>query len=71
VWFADGLMHVLRLCTSYPNDTVVLALPAVSTYRRMFDAVRPPVESVHISVLWVDEDGTVTLDGWGRTLSPA
>lgn len=67
VWFADGLMHVLGLRTSYPNDTVALALPAVATYRRMFDAVRPPIERAHISVLWVIEDGTVSLDGWGRT----
>lgn len=71
VWFADGLMHVLRLRTSYPNDTVVLALPAVPSYRRMFDAVRPPIEGAHISVLWVAEDGTVTLDGWGRRQPPA
>lgn len=65
VWFADGLMHVLRLRTSYPHDTVALALPKVPTYQRLFDSVRSPVEQAHISVLWVDRDGSVALDAWG------
>jgi hypothetical protein len=65
VWFADGLMQVLRLRTSFPAHTVALALPAMGTYRRLFDAVRPPVVSSHVSVLWVTEDGGVELDGWG------
>ncbi len=71
VWFADGLMHVLKLRNSHPRDGVALALPDVPTYRRLLDSVRTPIEASHISVLWVDETGHVVLDGWGAQTSSA
>jgi len=65
-WFADGVMQALRLRHEHPFDSVALALPRTGTYERLFDSLRTPLESVHVSVLWVAEDGSVALDGWGR-----
>jgi hypothetical protein len=71
VWFASGLMKVLQLRAEHPLDSVALALPDKPTYRRLFETLRAPVEVLHISLLWVTQDGAVTLDGWGRNPGPA
>src|SRR5262249_35605966 len=52
-------------------DSVALAMPSMSTYHRLVASVRDPLVTVHISVLWVFEDGTVTLDGWGASADDA
>lgn len=60
VWFADGLMHVLRLRASHPDDRVLLALPDVGTYRRLVEGVQAPIDTLRIGLLWVDSSGVVT-----------
>lgn len=64
VWFADAIVHALRLRTSNPDDRVAVALPAVDTYRRLWEGIRPPVLQAQIALLWVAQDGTVHHDGW-------
>jgi hypothetical protein len=64
VWFADAIVHALRLRTSNPDDRVAVALPAVDTYRRLWEGIRPPVLQARIALVWVAQDGTVHHDGW-------
>jgi hypothetical protein len=66
-WFADGVVQVLRLRAAHRFDEVGLALPAIDTYRRLVTSIRPPLEAVRISVLWVSEDGGVVADGPSTT----
>lgn len=61
VWFADAV-HALRLRTSHPDDAVAIALPAVDTYRRLWEGIRPPTVGAGIALVWVERDGTVTYD---------
>ena len=70
VWFADAIVHALRLRTINPGDVVAVALPAVDTYLRLWEGIRPPVVSVGIALLWVAQDGTVHHDGWTVGLQP-
>jgi hypothetical protein len=62
-WFADGILHVLRLRNEHPDDVVVLALPDKQLYRRLVESVHIPLEDVRISVLWVTEYGDVSASG--------
>lgn len=69
-WFSDGVVHVLRLRNSHPADAVVLAMPGMDTYRRLVDGVRHALEAIRITVLWLDEDGSVSVDIWDMNAEP-
>lgn len=64
VWFADAVVHTLRLRAAHPVDTVAIAFPSNDTYRRLWEGIRGPMLEVGIAVLWVAEDGSVDHDGW-------
>ncbi len=63
-WFSDGVVHVLRLRTSHPGDVVALAMPGMDTYRRLVDGIRASLEAIQITVLWLEADGSVSVDVW-------
>jgi hypothetical protein len=64
VWFADAVVHTLRLRAANPNDVVAIALPENDAYRRLWEGVRAPLLQVRLAILWVPADGTVTHEGW-------
>lgn len=63
VWFADALMHALRLRDAHAGDAVVIVLPDTSTYRGLASAIAASLDRAEVAVLFVDEVGVVTAAG--------
>jgi hypothetical protein len=61
-WFADGIMHVMRLRSANPEGLVWLALPSRDTYRRLWDGVAAAAQDARLDVVWVDENGSVDIE---------
>jgi hypothetical protein len=57
VWFNDGVVHVLRLRESHPDDAVGLVFPDYPTYRRLAEGIGGSLRRCEIEVLLVAADG--------------
>jgi hypothetical protein len=60
MWFADALLHSMRLRDEHPDDAVAVAMPDTPTYRRLAASVRSSLSRTGITVLLVSETGDVT-----------
>lgn len=65
VWFAGGLLELLRPGGTEPEAELALALPDRSRYRKLLDDVRWAMRRLDITVFLVDDRGEVA-----RTSSP-
>jgi hypothetical protein len=63
VWFADALMHALRLRDTHTGDAVAIVLPDTGTYRGLASTIAASVDRAEVAVLFVDEAGDVTTAG--------
>jgi hypothetical protein len=63
VWFADALMHALRLRDAHTSDAVAIVLPDTGTYRGLASAIAASLDRAEVAVLFVDEAGDVTTAG--------
>jgi hypothetical protein len=63
VWFADALMHALRLRDSHTGDAVAIVLPDTGTYRGLASAIAASLNNADVAVLFVDQAGAVTMAG--------
>ncbi|MDX6254088.1 MAG: hypothetical protein QOJ11_422 [Frankiales bacterium] len=61
VWFNDGVVHVLRLRDSHPDDAVGLVLPDYATYRRLAEDIAGSLRRCEVDVLLVTEVGRCTI----------
>lgn len=60
VWFDSAVVAAMRLRTSQPSLTSVVALPDFPTYRRLVSGIAWALERCEIQVWWVSDAGTVT-----------
>ena len=60
VWFAQGLLKLIRCHGVEPDAGLALALPDRPRYRTLLDDSRWAFERLGITVLLVDSNGTVT-----------
>lgn len=59
VWFADAVLHGLRLRDAHPDDDVAIALPDTTTYRGLAESIRFSLTRTELIVLLVSETGDV------------
>jgi Holliday junction resolvase-like predicted endonuclease len=60
VWFDSAIVAAMRLRTSQPSLTSVVALPDFPTYRRLASGIAWGLERCEIQLWWVSDAGTVT-----------
>lgn len=60
VWFDSAVVAAMRLRTSQPSLTSVVALPDFPTYRRLASGIAWALERCEIQVWWVSASRTVT-----------
>lgn len=60
VWFNDAVVHALRLRDAHPDDDLAMALPDRMTYRNLVSGISGSLARSAVSVLLVDQHGTVT-----------
>ena len=63
VWFADALMHAMRLRNANPYDDVAIVLPRTTTYEALTRAILDSLHAIKVAVLFVDQDGQVETVG--------
>lgn len=63
VWFADALMHALRLRDAHIGDAVAIVLPDTGTYRGLASAIEASLDRAEVALLFVNEAGVVTTAG--------
>lgn len=61
-WYANALLSALRMCSSDPALTPVMAFPEFVTYRNLYADTKPALDHLGIQVWWVSEDGLVTTE---------
>lgn len=62
VWFAGALLKAAMLRGDYPDDMVVMGLPAFETYRNLSDRVSLTLDRADIGIIWVSEGGQVSFE---------
>ena len=60
VWFDSAIVAAMRLRTSQPSLTSVVALPDFPTYPRLASGIAWGLERCEIQLWWVSDAGTVT-----------
>lgn len=66
VWFADALLHGMRLRDAHPHDHVAIAMPDTTTYRGLAASIRSSLGMTQVTVLFVDQAGDVAVTGPAR-----